>query len=134
MNNPTEHGSSCPQDNADTAKNEPATKTSRRRFTRNALAGGTVMLSLGNRAAWGQRVDDSLSEPTWTSWVNGGEMFVSFDENNLAQVEKDANAQTIRAAGVLERDILGIKYICPQPGQRSGETSTKQEAMTDMLK
>ncbi len=133
MNKPTEHDGSLLQE-TEPARKESAVGSSRRRFTRNALAGGAVMLSLGNRAAWGQMVDDCLSEPTWNSWVNGGDMFVSFDVNNPAQVEKDMKAKNIRAKGVWEREIQGVKYICPRPGPPTGETSTRQEAMSDMLK
>ena len=133
LNNRTDQDSSVSHE-TDGDSTETFNKTSRRRFTRNALVGGTVMLSLSNRAAWGQgMVDNCLSEPTWTSWVNGGDMFVSFDENNPAQVEKDLKAQNIRAAGVWEREVQGVTYICPQPSRARGPRSYKQDSMSDML-
>jgi hypothetical protein len=44
-------GTSADQDSSVSAE-VAASSTSRRRFSRNAIVGGAVMLSLGNRAAW----------------------------------------------------------------------------------
>jgi len=46
---------------------------SRRRFTRNALAGGAVLLTLGNRSAWGggPAVGACVSQNTYVSIAAG---------------------------------------------------------------
>lgn len=49
---------------------------SRRRFSRGALAGGAVLLSLGNRAAWGQPIG-CMSLTTLNSFDPTTGMFVS---------------------------------------------------------
>ena len=46
---------------------------SRRKFTRNALVGSAVLLTLGNRAAWGDPLNVSISANLWASYVNGGQ-------------------------------------------------------------
>ena len=49
----------------------------RRRFSRNALASGAVLLSLGNRSAWGQTVVDCMSVTTLNSFNPDTGMFIS---------------------------------------------------------
>ena len=48
----------------------------RRRFSRSAIAGSAVLLSLGNRAAWGQTVG-CMSVATLNSFDPGTQNFVS---------------------------------------------------------
>jgi hypothetical protein len=50
---------------------------SRRRFSRSAIAGSAVLLSLGNRAAWGQDVIGCMSLATLNSFNPSTGMFVS---------------------------------------------------------
>ena len=49
----------------------------RRRFSRNALAGGAVLASLGNRPAWGQTVVGCMSVTTIASFNPTTGMFMS---------------------------------------------------------
>jgi len=49
----------------------------RRRFSRRALAGGAVLVSLGNRSAWGQTVVGCMSVTTIASFNPVTQMFVS---------------------------------------------------------
>ena len=49
----------------------------RRRFSQTALAGSAVLLSLGNRSAWGQTVVDCMSVTTLSSFNPDTGMFVS---------------------------------------------------------
>lgn len=49
----------------------------RRRFSQTALAGGAVLLSLGNRSAWGQTVVGCMSVTTLSSFNPDTGMFVS---------------------------------------------------------
>ena len=48
----------------------------RRRFSRNTLAGGAVLLTLGNRPAWGQTIG-CMSVPTLNSFDPTTGMFLS---------------------------------------------------------
>jgi hypothetical protein len=49
----------------------------RRRFSRTALASSAVLLSLGNRSAWGQTDDGCMSVTTLSSFNPDTGMFVS---------------------------------------------------------
>ena len=62
----------APQDAARETLQDP----SRRMFSRGALAGSAVLLSLGNRAAWGQPIG-CMSLTTLNSFDPGSQMFVS---------------------------------------------------------
>ena len=87
----------------------------RRRFTRNALVGSAVLLSLGNRAAWGQAVpDECLSLPTWNSYTPGVG-FASLSPNNADKLDK---ADNIYNKGVDLDTYPG--YACPIPDQPAG--------------
>lgn len=50
---------------------------SRRRFSRSAIAGSAVLLSLGNRAAWGQDVVGCMSVASLNSFNPSTGMFIS---------------------------------------------------------
>jgi hypothetical protein len=51
---------------------------SRRRFTRGAVIGGAVVLSLGNRAAWSDPVQSvCISDATWLSYVGDENRFMA---------------------------------------------------------
>ena len=50
---------------------------SRRRFSRSAIAGSAVLLSLGNRAAWGQDTIGCMSVATLNSFNPSTGMFIS---------------------------------------------------------
>ena len=73
-----------PENTNDTApeRNESAGPDSladqvRRLFSRGALAGSAVLLSLGNRTAWGQTVVDCMSTATLDSFTPATGMFMS---------------------------------------------------------
>jgi hypothetical protein len=60
------------------AEDAPLTDANRRRFARNALVGGTVLLSLGNRSAWAQNVaGPCMSATLWASYTDAGYKFLS---------------------------------------------------------
>ena len=62
------------------AQTDPAAEngTSRRRFTRNAVVGSAVLVSLGNRAAWGQDPGETcMSATILASFVANGNKFAS---------------------------------------------------------
>jgi hypothetical protein len=64
----------------------------RRRFTRNALVGSAVIVSLGNRAAWGytgNNVGACMSGPTLASFATNGNTFASFNPNHDETVAQD---------------------------------------------
>jgi hypothetical protein len=71
------------KDNDTDAAGNPLTETgqlqdpNRRRFSRNALVGSAVLMSLGNRSAWGGQIVDSMSIPTLNSFNPSTNMFVS---------------------------------------------------------
>ncbi len=71
-----------PQDSTEqlTGESQKLADQSRRRFSRGALAGGAVLLSLGNRAAWGggsPTVVDCMSVMTLNSFNPDTGMFMS---------------------------------------------------------
>ena len=55
----------------------PLPDPGRRRFSRTALASSAVLLSLGNRSAWGQTVVDCMSATTLDSFNPATGMFIS---------------------------------------------------------
>jgi len=63
-------------DKRDLASDREIPNPQRRRFARNALGGGAVMLSLGNRAAWGQTIG-CMSIATINSFDPNTQMFMS---------------------------------------------------------
>jgi hypothetical protein len=65
--------------------------TGRRRFTRNAVLGSTAILSLGNRAAWGEApLTDCVSAATWGSYDPKGDNpgFLSVQPGQDAKIDK----------------------------------------------
>jgi hypothetical protein len=64
--------------------------TSRRRFTRNAVASGAVVFTLGNRAAWGAAHPDDIcmSSALLTSFVANGNQFASLQPGQTVDVMK----------------------------------------------
>lgn len=66
----------APQDADRPNAGETLQDSSRRRFSRGALAGSAVLLSLGNRAAWGQPIG-CMSLTTLNSFNPSTGMFVS---------------------------------------------------------
>jgi len=61
----------------DPARPELLPDPGRRRFSSRALAGGAVLVSLGNRSAWGQTVVGCMSVTTIASFNPATGMFVS---------------------------------------------------------
>lgn len=72
------------QENLDSPRTEPdsvlaadkSAMATRRKFAQGA-ASAAVLLSLGNRAAWGQQDTLCISEQVWTSYTTAGNL--SFD-------------------------------------------------------
>jgi hypothetical protein len=100
----------------------------RRHFSRNALAGGAVLLSLGNRSAWGQTVD-CMSLTTINSFNPTTGMFASApagrldnNENLAAEIHRlsqppdylgtDGNYSTCQDPDSLDGICL-VKGECP---------------------
>jgi hypothetical protein len=84
----------------------------RRRFAKNAIVGSAVLLSLGNRTAWGRAVpEECLSMTTWDSFTDGGFAFASYDPNNASQSDKLTKANKIVADGLDDTSFPG--YACP---------------------
>lgn len=89
-------GSFTDKDNETDAVGGPLAPTgqlqdpNRRRFSRNALAGGAVLLSLGNRSAWGGQTMGVMSLATLNSFNPATGMFVSapVSKQGLLPVEK----------------------------------------------
>ena len=52
-------------------KDSESKGTSRRKFTRNALVGGAVLLTLSNRSAWGATITTCISTNLLVSYANG---------------------------------------------------------------
>ena len=79
-------------DGASVERGEQSPDSSRRRFTRNAVLGGAVLLSLGNRAAWGytgNHVGECMSGPTLASFTLNGNQFASFNPAHDAELAQD---------------------------------------------
>jgi hypothetical protein len=79
---------------SETAQDGPLQDPGRRRFSRNALAGSAVLLSLGNRSAWGQTVD-CMSVTTLSSFDPTRGVFISapagrpdHNENLAAEIHR----------------------------------------------
>ena len=130
------------QESRDEKANAPA--SSRRRFTRNALVGGSVIVSLANRPAWGNTLT-----PDDLRCVSAG-LFHSFD--TVGQVSlgpagtyKDLKYDdylNIIDSGGQDRDSFP-GYVCPQPEEGAEvqsfnteffPTSDKSMRQIDMLK
>ena len=69
------------------AADEQLSNSSRRRFSRTALAGSAVLLSLGNRTAWGQTVVGCMSVATLNSFDPATGMFQSAPGGRLEHNE-----------------------------------------------
>ena len=89
-----------------------AANTNRRRFTRNAIVGSAVMLTLGNRAAWGDGTGGDapvqcVSTPTLLSYRAFGENFSSAHPQAMQDDIKDfenLSKQTNKYREVSEAD------------------------------
>ena len=87
---------------------------SRRRFTRNAAVGGTVLLSLANRAAWGQDVPpECLSTDHWASYVDQGGAAVASATPGTA--DKAEAARLIESADCQDYESFPGN-VCPAYG------------------
>ena len=70
-----------------TLSGQTPSDASRRKFTRGALVGGAVLVSLGNRAAWGAKPNGNpvcVSKATWDSFHGGAP---SISPNTVEKVE-----------------------------------------------
>ena len=88
----------------------------RRRFSRNALAGSAVLLSLGNRSAWGGQTIGCMSIATLNSFDPETGMFISApagrpdrDEDLAAEIHRVADAPLFQGKD-------GGRSSCPDPG------------------
>jgi hypothetical protein len=71
---------------------------SRRRFSRSAIAGSAVLLSLGNRAAWGQQMG-CMSVATLNSFNPSTGMFISAPAGGKPGQQPELAAQIHRVSG-----------------------------------
>ena len=67
MDNTSEKTQASNLETQGSAEGAPLTVGTRRRFTRNAVAGSAVLLSLGNRAAWADQIGTCMSTPLFHS-------------------------------------------------------------------
>lgn len=74
------------QDNSSAMGDTPVSDVSRRRFTRGAVVTGAVLVSLGNRAAWGVSPHNPVcvSDATWLSYTNASS---SMSPGTITQME-----------------------------------------------
>ena len=93
----------------------------RRRFSRTALASSAVLLSLGNRTAWGQTIVGCMSVTTLSSFDPDTDMFVSapggrpeHDEDLAAEIHyvSAPNDGDYLANGVTGTDGLTTYSTC----------------------
>lgn len=99
---------------------EQLDSAARRRFSRNALAGGAVLLSLGNRSAFGATMG-CMSVATINSFDPGTNMFISApagrptrNEDLAAEIHRISNSQ----APFLGTD--GTYSTCQDPNSLDG--------------
>jgi hypothetical protein len=96
-----------------------ASTTTRRRFARNAVVGGAVLATLGNRAAWGQtecNEDPCLSANAWASFNMNG--WTSYIGGTDEQACKLAKAEFIRDVADFPDDSSG--RVCPGYNEPQG--------------
>ena len=102
------------QESRDEKANAPA--SSRRRFTRNALVGGSVIVSLANRPAWGNTAPpDNLrcvSDALFHSFDTA--MQVSLGPAGSYKDLKYEDYRNIITSGGQDRDSFP-GYVCPAP-------------------
>ena len=100
----------------------------RRRFSRRALAGGAVLVSLGNRSAWGQTVVGCMSVATIASFNPETGMFVSAPGGRPEHDEALA-AEIHQVSGPFDGDYFGtgpgtdgvtIYSTCQDPAELDG--------------
>jgi len=113
LNHPADKDKSSPAEvDSATAESSADQGASRRRFTRNALIGGTVLLSLGNRAAWANAVPgECLSQETWTSYVTNNYTFASLQPGHG---DRQMVADDILAAGTPPDTTTHPGFVCPK--------------------
>ncbi len=109
MNNSSDRDQELQEGASPSAEHGVPPQSTRRRFTRNALMGSVVAVSLGNRTAWG--VEHCMSASILASYVAAGNMFAS------AQPDHDADlaAEIIRLRDLGGSD--GVNQLCPEPTQ-----------------
>ncbi|MEM9253852.1 MAG: hypothetical protein AAGA91_00310 [Pseudomonadota bacterium] len=102
---------------------EALANPTRRRFSARAVAGGAVLLSLGNRAAWGQtEVIGCMSVMTLNSFNPATGMFISapagrpFHNEPLAQAIHDIAGPP----NYIGQDDTGTYQNCVDPGDIDG--------------
>ena len=93
-------------DGGEEARPSSSADPGRRRFSRNALAGGAVLASLGNRSAWGQAVVGCMSVATIASFNPATGMFVSAPGGRPEHDEALA-AEIHQVSGPFDGDYFG---------------------------
>ncbi|MCP4212961.1 MAG: hypothetical protein GY764_15995 [Halieaceae bacterium] len=130
-NDENKDSSAGPSDNrlAD-ASHEELPSRSRRRFSRTALASSAVLLSLGNRTAWGQTVVGCMSVATLDSFNPSTGMFQSapgsrpeHNEALAAEIHHVAGSNT--NGDYLAEDVVGsdgstVYSTCQDPALIDG--------------
>lgn len=109
-------------DKSAAANGQPSSST-RRRFTRNAIVGSSVLLSLTNRAAWGYTglyTGQCMSGPTWASFTGNGNAFASLQPDHLHSDEFGRDILELNASSTpIEGDVScpdGTGGYCIQKG------------------
>ena len=84
---------------------------SRRKFTRNVLVGSAVLLTLGNRAAWGAS-SACISPNVWASYTEGGTPLASFNPEQQADIiEYESHLSQAQPGNPqCEEGLIGYKY------------------------
>ena len=87
--------------------------TSRRKFTRNALVGSAVLLTLSNRGAWGATITTCISTNLLVSYTNGQASSVANNPDQQRIIDDYFNNHTdekiyINEGGDTCYDIKGV--------------------------
>ena len=97
----------------------------RRRFSRNALAGSAVLLSLGNRSAWGGQTMGCMSVNTLNSFDPVQGMFISAPAQANGELKPEHNVELAKEIHRIASppDYLGTDgtySTCPDPDSLDG--------------
>lgn len=125
LNNSSDNDNAMSSEDTSSAKAGRVSSTNRRRFTRNAIAGSAVILSLGNRSAWGAKVDPAncMSVATLNSFnPNIAEGFASMPPDGKDGHSKALAEDIHRITGDQPPGATAIDYsdrTCPASGYAS---------------
>mgnify|MGYP003703312193 CR=1 FL=1 len=130
MEGPTDNNSDLKTDGSEPAGAGQLPDANRRRFSRNAIMGSAVVLSLGNRAAWGQTIGcmsvmtlESFNPDTGFASAHPGRL--GHDEDLARQIHEIGAPPTyLGSRGGLStcQDPNSIDGVCLVEGSCSGPT------------